>query len=89
MFLRELIVSFDTTPTALKTTRLANTVLLPLWSSGQSSRLHIKGSRVRFPALPDFPTSSRPGMESTQPREKTEELKVSSVAFSPKANYAD
>jgi hypothetical protein len=34
----------------------------PLWSSGKSSRL-------RFPALPDFLSSSGSGTGSTQPRE--------------------
>jgi hypothetical protein len=40
-----------------------------LWSRGQSSLLHIQGSRVRFPALPDFLRSSGPGKGSTQPCE--------------------
>jgi hypothetical protein len=35
----------------------------------KSSWLQIKGSRVRFPALPDFLTSSGFGTGSTQPRE--------------------
>jgi hypothetical protein len=35
---------------------------LPLWSSGQISR-------VRFPALPDFLISGGSGTGSTQPRE--------------------
>jgi len=41
----------------------------PLWSSGQSFWLHIQRSRVRFPALPDFLSSSGSGTASTQPRE--------------------
>ena len=41
----------------------------PLWSSGQSFWLQIQRSRVRFPALPDFLSSSGSGTESTQPRE--------------------
>jgi hypothetical protein len=41
----------------------------PLWSSGQSSWLHIQRSRVRFPALLDFLRSSGSGTGSTQPRE--------------------
>jgi hypothetical protein len=40
-----------------------------LWSSGQSSWLQIHMSRVRFPALPDFLSSSGSGTGSTQPRE--------------------
>jgi hypothetical protein len=39
-----------------------------LWSSGQSSWLQILRSRVRFPALPDFPRSSGSGTGSTQSR---------------------
>jgi hypothetical protein len=39
------------------------------WFSSQSSRLQIQTSRVRFPALPDFPRSSGSGTGSTQPRE--------------------
>ena len=39
----------------------------PLWSSGQSFWLQM--SRVRFPALPDFLSSSGSGTGSTQPRE--------------------
>jgi hypothetical protein len=38
-----------------------------LWSSGQTSWLHTQRSRVRFPALPDFLSSSRSGTGSTQP----------------------
>ena len=41
----------------------------PLWSSGQSFWLKIQRSRVRFPALPDFLSSSGSGTGSTQPRE--------------------
>ena len=43
--------------------------LPPLWSSGQSFWLQIQRSRVRFPALPDFLSSSGSGTGSTQPRE--------------------
>ena len=42
---------------------------LPLWSSGQSFWLQIQRFRVRFPALPDFLSSSGSGTGSTQPRE--------------------
>ena len=41
----------------------------PLWSSGQSLWLQIQRSRVRFPALPDFLSSSGSRTGSTQPRE--------------------
>ena len=41
----------------------------PLWSSGQSFWLQIQRARVRFPALPDFLSSSGSGTGSTQPRE--------------------
>ena len=41
----------------------------PLWSSGQSFWVQIQRSRVRFPALPDFLSSSGSGTGSTQPRE--------------------
>ena len=41
----------------------------PLWSSGQRFWLQIQRSRVRFPALPDFLSSSVSGTGSTQPRE--------------------
>ena len=41
----------------------------PLWSSGQSFLLQIQRSRVRFPALPDFLSSSGSVTGSTQPRE--------------------
>ena len=37
----------------------------PLWSSGQSFWLQIQRSRVRFPALPDFLSSSGSGTGST------------------------
>jgi hypothetical protein len=40
----------------------------PLWSSGQSCWLQIQRCRVRFPALPDFLSSSS-RTEPTQPRE--------------------
>ena len=43
--------------------------LFSLWSSGQSFWLQIQRSRVRFPALPDFLSSSGSGTGSTQPRE--------------------
>jgi hypothetical protein len=39
------------------------------WSTGQSFWLQIQRSRVRFPALPDFLSSSGSGTGSTQPRE--------------------
>ena len=42
---------------------------LSLWSSGQSFWLQIQRSRVRFPALPDFLSSSASGTGCTQPRE--------------------
>ena len=41
----------------------------PLWSSGQRFWLQMQRSRVRFPALPDFLSSSGSGTGSTQPRE--------------------
>ena len=41
----------------------------PLWSSGQSFWLQIERSRVRFPALPDFLSSSGSGTGFTQSRE--------------------
>jgi hypothetical protein len=51
-----------------------NTVWLwpPLWSSSQSFWLHIQRSRVRFPALPNFLSSSGSRTGSTQPREPPE-----------------
>jgi hypothetical protein len=44
----------------------------PLWSSGQSFWLQIQRSRVRFPELPAFLSSSGSGTGSTQPREPRE-----------------
>jgi hypothetical protein len=44
----------------------------PLWSSGQSFWLQIQRSRVRFPALSCFLSSSGSGTGSTQPREPCE-----------------
>ena len=41
----------------------------PLWSSGQNFWLQIQRSQVRFPALPDFLSSSGSGTGSTQPCE--------------------
>jgi hypothetical protein len=41
----------------------------PLWSSGQTSWLLTQRSRLRFPELPDFLSSSGSGTGSTQPRE--------------------
>jgi hypothetical protein len=41
----------------------------PLWSSGQSSWQLTQRSRVRFPALPDFLSSSGSGTGFTQLRE--------------------
>jgi hypothetical protein len=41
----------------------------PLWSSGQSSWLQTLRSRIRFPALRDFLSSTESGTGSTQPRE--------------------
>jgi hypothetical protein len=38
-----------------------------VWSSGQSSWLLTKRSRIRFPALPYFLSSSGSGTGSTQP----------------------
>ena len=49
--------------------QLMFTLRPPLWSSGQSFWLQIQRSRVRFPALPDFLSSSGSGAGSTQPRE--------------------
>jgi hypothetical protein len=37
------------------------------WSIGQSSWLETQKSRDRFPALPDFLSSSGPGTGSSQP----------------------
>ena len=56
----------------LPRTNFLPTVVLfgpPLWSSGQSFWLQIQRSGVRFPALPDFLSSSGSGTGSTQPRE--------------------
>jgi hypothetical protein len=39
----------------------------PIWSNGQSSWLLSQRSRVRFPALPDFLSSSGSGKVPTQP----------------------
>jgi hypothetical protein len=39
----------------------------PLWSSGLSSWLLTQRSRVRFPAIPHFLSSSVSGTGSTQP----------------------
>jgi hypothetical protein len=39
----------------------------PLWSSVHNSWLLTQSSRVRFPAPPDFLSSSGSGTESTQP----------------------
>ena len=44
----------------------------PVWSSGQSFWLQIQRSRVRFPALQIFLSSSGSGTGSTQPREPRE-----------------
>ena len=44
-------------------------IYIYIWSSGQSFWLQIQRSRVRFPALPDFLSSSGSGTGSTQPRE--------------------
>ena len=53
----------------LKQTASISSTRLPLWSSGQSFWLQIQRSRVRFPAPPDFLSSSGSGTGSTQPRE--------------------
>jgi hypothetical protein len=45
------------------------TLILILWSSGQSSRLLTQRFWVRFPSLPHFLSSSGSGTRSTQPRE--------------------
>jgi hypothetical protein len=39
----------------------------PLWSNDQTSWLQTHRSRIRFPALPDFLSSSGSGTGSTQP----------------------
>ena len=49
--------------------KLVHLVGPPLWFSGQSFWLQIQRSWVRFPALPDFLSSSGSGTGSTQPRE--------------------
>jgi hypothetical protein len=41
----------------------------PLWTNGQSSRLPIQKSRVKFPMIPDFLTRSGSETGSTRPRE--------------------
>jgi hypothetical protein len=43
--------------------------MLNIETSGQTSWLQAQRSRVRFPALPDFLSSSGFGTGSTQPRE--------------------
>jgi hypothetical protein len=48
---------------------LFNLTWPPLWSIGQSFWLQIQRSRVRFPALPDFLSSSGSGTGSTHPHE--------------------
>jgi hypothetical protein len=53
---------------------LTFTYFKPLESSGHSSWVQVQRSRVRFPALPDFVSSSGSGTGSTQPREQFEEL---------------
>ena len=67
--------SFQNVPNIIKTNThetfhyLSHSYRPPLWSSGQSFWLQIQRSRVRFPALPDFLSSSGSGTGSTQPRE--------------------
>jgi hypothetical protein len=51
----------------------------PLWSSGQSTWLQIQRSRVRFPALPNFPWSSGSGTGSTQLRSYLGEIVAAPV----------
>ena len=53
----------------LKKTLCFGSLWPPLWSSGQSFWLQTQRSRVPFPALPDFLSSSGSGTGSTQPRE--------------------
>jgi hypothetical protein len=64
------------TPTRTKHSLQLNFVICicgpPLWSSGQSFWLQIQRSGVRFPARPDFLSSSGSGTGSTQPREPRE-----------------
>jgi hypothetical protein len=47
---------------------------LPLWTSGQSSWLHIQRSWVRLPELPDFLRSSESRTGPLSPVRITEEL---------------
>jgi hypothetical protein len=47
--------------------RLSGLFLPPLWSGGQSSWLLTQRVWVRFPAQPDFLSSSGSGTGSTQP----------------------
>ena len=65
--LRRLILLYVTTSFSLYS--VYSSLWPPLWSSGQSFWLQIQRSRVRFPALPDFLSSSGSGTGSTQPRE--------------------
>jgi hypothetical protein len=48
---------------------LATDLRTPVWSSCQSSWLQIQRSRIQFPALPDFLSSSGSGTGLTQSRE--------------------
>ena len=48
---------------------LVSYVTVVISQPGQSFWLQIQRSRVRFPALPDFLSSSGSGTGSTQPRE--------------------
>jgi hypothetical protein len=48
---------------------VAHLTTVPQWSNGQSSWLLTQRSRVRFPALQHFLSSSGSGTGSTQPRE--------------------
>jgi hypothetical protein len=61
------IFSPETSVDFWRTTRLYNLPLL--WFSGQSSWLQTQGSRVLFPALPDFLRKIGSGTGFTQPRE--------------------
>jgi hypothetical protein len=56
--------------------------LPPLWSTGQSSRLQIQRSRVRFPALPDFLRISGSGTGPLSLMRIIEELLERKVAAS-------
>jgi hypothetical protein len=58
----------------------------PLCAGGQSSRLQVQRSRVRFPALPDFLKSSGFGTKYTQPVSTIEELLLSAKVGT---NFAD